>query len=665
MKRIKLSFLLFAIVVNLYTSAEVTLNKPGSFFVGCNYWASHAGTNMWSNWSENTVDKDFEQLSKAGVKVLRVFPLWSEFQPIYNFYSSKNNVKEVRFKESALPDEGIEAMGVDITMMSRFRKLADLAKNHDLKLVVGLVTGWMSGRLFVPPALEGKNPLTDASSLMWQIKYVKAFVGSMKDHSAILAWDLGNECNQMGNVETYQQAYLWTATISNAIRAMDNSRLVISGMHGLSASNNAMWRISDQGELTDILTTHPYPIFTPYANLDEVTSIRAIMHSVSETRLYADVSKKTCIVEETGILGPMEAGELATSKFFRSIAFNLWANDCRAVMWWCAYDQGNLSHPPYDWEAFERDLGLFRVDRTPKKVADELVAFIDFLRKFPYPALPVRKTDAVCILSEGSDQWANAYGANILAKQAGLELEFQIGNQQLKEAKLYLLPCIKGSNVLTRHAWLNLLDKVKKGATLYISTDGGFLSPFLNEAGFKVNSNQTRLGQTVILHNGQEKFSYTMPSSRKYNISLTSATALAKEKDGNPAFLVNRYGEGKIYFLTVPLESTLIKTPNSFSSESAPCWKIYKEFAENIIASKLVQKNNPQLSCTEHFTNANEAVIVIVNNSDKDVTTALSLKKDWKYVKSFYANEPVHGNYCLKANDAIVFLIKKYRNYEK
>ena len=28
--------------------------KP--YFVGCNYWASHAGTNMWRNWDEASVD---------------------------------------------------------------------------------------------------------------------------------------------------------------------------------------------------------------------------------------------------------------------------------------------------------------------------------------------------------------------------------------------------------------------------------------------------------------------------------------------------------------------------------------------------------------------------------------------------------------------------------
>ncbi len=50
--------------------------------VGCNYWASNAGTEMWRNRGEETVDEDFRKLSRYGVKYLRVFPNWRNFQPI-------------------------------------------------------------------------------------------------------------------------------------------------------------------------------------------------------------------------------------------------------------------------------------------------------------------------------------------------------------------------------------------------------------------------------------------------------------------------------------------------------------------------------------------------------------------------------------------------------
>ncbi|MBK7709648.1 MAG: hypothetical protein IPJ37_00750 [Bacteroidales bacterium] len=110
-----------------------------------------------------------------------------------------------------------------------------------ISLIVGLVTGWMSGQLYVPPALEGKNILTDPESLMWQQKLVTTFVSRFKNHSAIAGWDFGNECNVMENVENYAQAYLWSSVISGAIRSEDKTRPVVSGMHGLSVSDNGQW----------------------------------------------------------------------------------------------------------------------------------------------------------------------------------------------------------------------------------------------------------------------------------------------------------------------------------------------------------------------------------------------------------------------------------------
>ena len=74
---------------------------------------------------------------------------------------------------------------------------------------------------------------------MWQQKLVTTFVSRFKNHSAIAGWDFGNECNVMENVENYYQAYLWSSVISGAIRSEDNTRPVVSGMHGLSVSANA------------------------------------------------------------------------------------------------------------------------------------------------------------------------------------------------------------------------------------------------------------------------------------------------------------------------------------------------------------------------------------------------------------------------------------------
>lgn len=656
MKKIHVLFASLALILNSFVKAgePLSLDKPGGFMVGCNYWASHAGLMMWRDWQPGIVEDDFRQLAEANIKVIRVFPLWPDFQPICQHYSSGGNLREIRFKDRPLPEEGIESTGVSVQALGHFKEMADLAEKYDIRLIVGLVTGWMSGELFVPPALEGRKILSDPVSLMWQIRFVRTFVKQFKDHPAVLAWDLGNECNVMERIDGREAAYLWTASISNAIRAEDKSRLVISGMHGLKSSVSEAWRIQDQGELTDVLTTHPYALFTPYAGLDARNSIRTTMHSAAETRLYADVSGKPCLAEEIGMLGPMEANESVTASFARTALFSLWANDCRGFLWWCAYDQNHLQFPPYEWSAVERDLGLFRTDRSPKPVANELMNFSRFLNKLPFRELPVRNTDAVCILSEGQDQWAVAYASFILSKQAGFDIKFSHVDQKLQESGLYLMPSVNGMSSISRQKWLELLERVKQGAVLYVSGDQGYLSHFVGPAGIDIVSRQARTGKAVVRSLDDKSLQFEISAESRCLIRTESARVLAVENNNNPVFTVNQYGKGKIFFLAVPMESDLSKTAGAFNETSPPYWKIFKTLADEAGIKHEVVRDNPFIGVTEHDLSQTEKIVVAVNYSVLPQEVTLRTDAKWSISEIVYGDRPVGNKFKIAPNDALV-----------
>ena len=651
---------IFTVGVHAQQNKHISLTQSGKYVLGCNYWASHAGTNMWKDWQPDVIDADLKQISEAGMQVIRVFPIWPDFQPIYQFYSGEGALKEVRFKDGPLSGTGPGKDGVSVEALAHFRQFADIAQKHNIKLIVGLVTGWMSGQLFIPQALEGRKILSDPTSIMWQVKLVRNMVHEFKDHPAVLAWDLGNECNVMENVESSQVAYVWTASITNTIRAEDQTHTVVSGMHSQTSDSKAKWRMRDQGELCDLLTTHPYPFWTPYTNQDPANTIRTIMHSAAETRFYADISGKPCLVEETGIMGPMEASEAPKTGFLRSILFNNWAQNCQGLLWWCAYDQNLLDFPPYEWNAVERDLGLFRNDRSPKPVVDEIKNFRKFLDSLPFESLPQQKRDAVCILTDGQDQWGVAYSSFILAKQAGFDIEFQHGNQPIKEASLYLLPSIKGLDLINRKDWLSILDKVKAGATLYVSFNQGFLSPFIEQAGIEVVTSQNRNEPVDFISNDGSIKPFTMNSGRKLNITTTTAKVLAHEKDGNPIFTVNSYGKGKIYYMGLPIEMNLTLKPGAFTENPAECWKIYQAIGADMIKqNRTVTKNDPFIGITEHNLSSDEKVIVLVNYSPTDKDVTLSIKSGWNVEKAFYGNLPSKAGVKLNANDACVLQLKK------
>jgi hypothetical protein len=645
------------------------LTSPGTFAVGCNYWASHAGTNMWSDWNAQVVEDNFKQLSENGLQMLRIFPLWPDFQPIRQMYTGAGQPMEIRIGEAPLPDDEFGRAGIDPVMMERFHVFADLAEKYHLKLVVGLLTGWMSGRLFVPPALEKLNVLADPVALMWEVKFVRCFVRCFKDHPAVFAWDLGNECNCMGPVTDHATAYTWVANITGAIAREDPHHPIVSGMHSLDEpSKKSAWRTQDQHELLDILTTHPYPIFTPHCDQEPINTMRPLLHSTAQTRWYGDVGQMAAFCEETGSLGPMIASESVAADFLRTALLSLWAHDCRGLLWWCAYDQKHLTHAPYDWHGWERELGLFRVgpdgQNPPKPNAAVMREFRAFVDGLPFPALPARVVDAVCILTEDQEQWAAAYSSFILAKQAGLEIEFQYADQPLREARAYFVPSASGGGSMQRHVWMELMEKVHAGAVLYLSSKDAVISPFNEVFGLEVNGRQRRSAPAEFRLSEDGAPVLSVPAPIRLNLNLKGAQALAQEADGSPVFTRGRYGQGWAYFLGAPLETALAEVPGAFDDpQGQPYWKIYSLVAQSLPETHVVKKDQPRVGVTEHPLDNNQRVVVAVNYHPQPANVALSLAPGWQ-VANTLRGEPLaqagKAWQCqLPANDGAVWIIKK------
>lgn len=635
------------------------LTQSGKFVVGCNYWASHAGTEMWRAWRPEIIDEDLHLLAANGVQVMRVFPLWPDFQPLSLLRGGAGAPAELRFGEEPLPEDEAGRAGVSAVMVQRFAEFASMANRYHLKLIVGLITGWMSGRLFVPPAFEGLNVLTDPFAIQWQVRFVRYFVHRFKDDPAVLAWDLGNECNCMASVPSRAAAWAWTAAITNAIRVEDSTRPVVSGMHSLTPGRGDHWTMQDQGELTDLLTTHPYPYFTPHCDQDPANTIRTILHSTAESRFYADIGSKPCLVEEVGTLGPILASEAVAADFVRTALYSNWAHDCHGLLWWCAFDQLHLEHAPYDWAACERELGLIRQDRRAKPVLAEMGQFGGFLKSLPFEALPPRQVEAVCILTDGQDQWGAAYSAFILAKQAGFDLAFQYADQPLKPAGLYLLPCFSGNNAIPRRRWLDLLGRVQQGASLYISHLDGLLSPFNEPLGLEVQTRQRRAAPAEMVF-GSTHFNGIQAPIR-LTLAAAGAEVLGREPDGNPLFTNAAYGQGKIYFLGVPLELSLTHTPGVFHTPGAqPFWQVYRAVAQPWVAQRAVIKIHSLVGLTEHALDETRRLVIAINYSPDIVQPGLSLQNGWKAAQ-VWRGAAAAGELpvAIPPNDALVFTVRR------
>lgn len=590
------------------------LFQSGSFFTGCNYWASHAGTNMWSDWQPQVVEEDFARLAQAKIQVLRVFPLWSNFQPLRMHRGAGNEERELRLGEKPLPFTPEGQAGVDPVMAQRFGDFCSLAEKYGFQLIVGLVTGWMSGRMHTPEAFAGRDLLRDPLVIRWQLRFVRYMVRTFRDRPAIAAWDLGNECNCMGQAGR-DDAYLWTSAITSAIKLEDSSRPVVSGLHGLNPAGS--WTPEDQGELLDILCTHPYPLFTPHCDTDPLNQMKSVLHATAESVLYASLGQKPCFVEEAGTLGPMIADEETAADYIRTAMLSAWAHDLRGFVWWCANEQSALTHTPYDWSAVERELGLFRLDGSPKPVCRVFRDFAAKLEDFGEP-LPPRITDGVCVLTRGQDSWAAAYGAFLLAKKAGLDITFAWCEDALPAAPVYLLPALTTDTAISGHQLAELLRRVyEEGASLYLSLNETLLSPFSQYTGVQVKTRRRRTSPDQVELDGEI---FQLQSPIRMELEAVSARPLALDQEGRPVFSVNQYGKGRVYFCAYPLELEAACTPGVISGpEEKPLHRFYEKMALwNPIRTLELDRSQPDapyVGLTEHPLAEGGLAAVLVNHT--------------------------------------------------
>jgi len=389
-------------------------------------------------------------------------------------------------------------------------------------------------------------------------------------------------------------------------------------MHGLNP--NAAWRPQDQGEITDVLCTHPYPAFTEHCETDEVNRMKSANHAVAESLYYRGLGGKPCFAEEINTLGPMFANQDLIAANADMALFGLWAHDCNGFMWWCACNQSALNNIPYDWCALERELALIYADGTHIKALDSMTDFSKFIERFGRP-LPRRKADAICILVRNQDSWGVAYGTFLLAKQAGIELEFAFHDQEIPEAEAYFLPSLSLYGEPTKHLQNELLRRVReKGATLYISMDGGMMSEFPEVTGFQLVSRSVATEEKRATFEGEN-----LVLSPKYEMKLKALTAevLATAHDGNPVFGVNKTGKGKVYFCNAPIEYTAVTTPSFIDGANHQAYyKLYK--AMGIGKTKIAKKQSPYIGLTEHIED-DKAVALVINYLPKTVTEEITL----------------------------------------
>jgi hypothetical protein len=592
----------------------------GRIAVGANYWASHAATRMWREWDAKAVEEDLRTLADVGIRLLRVFPNWADFQPIHACFLSGDNCRKV-FEtrmfdsEEPLPDTPCGQAGVDERMVARFEAFCDMADAFGMRLIVPLLTGQMTFRNFIPPALANRDPFSDPYALLWEGRFIECLVSRLKAKKAIVAWESGNESRILGESHDAAASEFWLRYIHQAIRCADPSRTVI-GIDGLSVPEESVWPSAMNGRLSDLVATHPYGFWGDVYN-DDFLSVRSLTFATAQTLALEQIAGKPAFVEEHGARRQEQTSQNGVARYVRALLWNLWSADAKAMLWWCAFDQTGQTFAPYNWRQPCVELGLFHRDRTPYPAVNAVRKFAAMQDALPFPALPKAKPDAV-VISADNDVIHSSY---ILARQAGIFLAFASPEKPLPDADCYFLPDAQGRAYLTLERWNELKARVRDGATLYLSWNDTFLDSLEDVAGVEVAFREKRPG-TDLCDFGDFKVEIPYPVKRSFN-ALTAET-LATNQNGEGVFFRNRYGKGTVFLCIHNFEKTFYESAGRYESE---VWKIWEKV---LPVCHLVETSDKNVFSSEHDFGDGRVGVIVVNNSGTAYEGHLTIREGWR-----------------------------------
>jgi len=630
------------------------------FFTGINYWGSKDAINMWENFDAEAIEKDFRVLTDYGITHLRIFPLWPVFQPLKALYGPKE-VYEFGMGEDCLPDTPAGRAGVSEEACEKFEIFCNLAEKYHLKLIVALITGHMSFRLYTPPAFEGRPILSDPTVMKWQRRFIKYFVQRFHFMPAIVGWDLGNEVNSLPGLDGKHPDtfYVWCAAMADAIRSVDTLHPILSGIANSTIASGPS-NLKTAGEIYDIHTTHPYHIF--YTNTEPLCSMEPIFDLPYRCRISEDIAGIPTFVQEFGSIGYANCSKKTEADFYRASLLTCLAHGFHGTMWWCAFDQGEFDYAPYRWNTIGSDYGFFDRNRNPKPVAEVNRAFQQLLGKLPGGILPPHQTDACIIVPRETTDSAKQLNSimrttYILAKQANMDVRFSYALDPIPDAKLYILTGLTHNKTITKQRLDDLLEKVKAGATLYLSLDAGLFRQLPEITGVEI-SYREQVKKVVKLHwNGQD-----LPISTRYvyHPESSRAEALAFSDEQEPVFFRYAMGKGTVYLLTLPLERHLAETPNIFTKvDTPPYHRIYRELARCADVRRSCDSDHPHIRLTEHPIDGEYIYVFAINYSGKPAKTKLTIQEGFAVSESIYGPLPEDGYLSLRECDGALFIIRR------
>ena len=188
---------------------KIYINDVNFKIKGINYYPKDSPWDMFGdNFNTKIIQKDFEIIKNAGLNTVRIFVPYEDF--------GKENVKSEK--------------------LSKLVQVMDLAQDNQLKVVVTLFDFY------------GNYAVED-----WTFthRHVEKITNRLKNHSALLMWDLKNEPDLDFKSRNKTTVIAWLKEISRQVKAVDSVHPITIGWSSIGEAKNLK-------DIVDVVSFHYY-----------------------------------------------------------------------------------------------------------------------------------------------------------------------------------------------------------------------------------------------------------------------------------------------------------------------------------------------------------------------------------------------------------------------
>jgi endo-1,4-beta-mannosidase len=347
----------------------------------------------WSNFDAGEVREEFSIIREIGLKVVRIFLLWDDFQPDPNTVSKEALDHLVEVADIAAENK----LGLDVTFFTGHMS----GPNWSPRWLLGGELPFKGGNEFIRDIVSQGKPVSQGYHNMFHHEeaiqaerlLLESVVSLLKDHNGVWMWNLGNEPDLFAWPRSSEEGAAWVKQMVDLIKNIDPDHPVTIGLHGDSLHRDNGLRIDQAYQHTDVAVMHSYPMYTPWARQPLDPDFVPFTCAVT-----AALAGKPVLMEEFG--GPTAqpgeasyimkwtetngrereqfmASEEDFAEFIRLTIHKLHDSGATGAMVWCFADYVPelWDLPPCNNSQHERFFGLVRGDGSLKPHARVIQEF--------------------------------------------------------------------------------------------------------------------------------------------------------------------------------------------------------------------------------------------------------------------------------------------------